>query len=418
MQWQSLGFKADPLNIEPITMETLDIYTGHIQNINTCLDVLMDGNRRIVIEGPRGVGTTSFANFLRFSLQAKKIFFTPRNEIRVNPYWQLETLLSTIVTNLVREMELFGSDDIINDKRFQNAQALSIKIAETYRNFGVDAFTAGLSHNKSAKLTNHPILVPANILGHHLEDLCILIKTVGYKKGIIIQLDNLDVGKSQDEIHLKHLFNALRDYIQIDGLSWLLVGDIGLRQFITQYVDRLDDIISFELNIDPLSNEEFKALIDKRARFYRANEKVELPIEIEVFLYLFTITKGRLRYVFGLLFRLMQSLHIGDLTDRITLEIAQSMLVKLGQARIERIAITPGEKEILKILVQNNGSIITDVAKEINKSTQYVGRILNKLLDTNLVTTRKCGVSKYYTPSIDAIIAYSIATEKDGQFTV
>lgn len=407
MQWQSLGFKSDPLSTDPIFMETLKLYTGHDQEIDLCLNVLSEGNRRVVVEGARGVGTTSFANFLRFSLQEKKLLLTPRNEIRVDAGWQIETLLSVVVANIVREIELFETDAIIQDKRFQNAKALSTRIAENYRNFGVNAFGAGFNYGKAAGIVTQPILVPAAVLGHHLEDLVALVKSNGYSKGILIQLNNLDVGAIHDETHLKYLFNALRDYSQTNGFSWLFVGDVGLRKFIAQQVDRLDDIISFEVEIGPLSQEAFKNLIAKRVEFYRSNTKAELPIDMAVFLYLFEITKGRLRYIFGLLARLMPSLHIGDLTDRITLNIAKSMLIKLARARIERSDVTPSEEQILKIVVRKNESIITEVAKEIDKSVQYVGKVLNKLFEANLVNIRKYGNSKYYSPALDAVIAYS-----------
>ncbi len=407
MQWQSLGFNADPLSTDPIFRETLKLYTGHQNEINICLNVLSEGNRRVVVEGARGVGTTSFSNFIRFSLQEKKLFFTPRNEIRVDAGWQIETLLSVIVANIVREIELFGSETINKDKRFQNAKALSARIAETYRSFGVDAFGVGLNYGKNAGIVTQPILVPAAVLGHHLEDLVSLIQSAGYKKGIIIQLNNLDVGEVHDETHLKYLFNALRDYSQTNGVSWLFVGDVGLRKFIAQQVDRLDDIISFEVKIGSLSKEEFKDLILKRVEFYRSNLKAEMPIEMDVFLYLFDITMGRLRYIFGLLARLLPSLHVGDLTDRITLDIAKSMLMKLARARIERNDITPAEEQILKIVVYKKECIIVEIAKEVKKSTQYVGKVLNKLFEAKLVKTRKHGKSKYYSPSLDAVIAYT-----------
>lgn len=407
MQWQSLGFKTDPLSTEPIFMETLALYTGHDQEVKKCLNVLGDGNRRIVIEGARGVGTTSFANYIRFSLQEKKLFFTPRNEIRVDAGWQIETLLSVVVANIVREIELFASDKVTKDKRFQNAKALSARIAETYRSFGVDAFGVGFNYGKNAGAVTQPISIPAAVLGHHLEDLVSLIRAAGYRRGILIQLNNLDVGEIHDEVHLKYLFNALRDYSQMDGVSWLFVGDVGLRKFIAQQVDRLDDIISFEVLIDALSEKEFRQLILRRIDFYRTNAKVELPIDMDVFLYLFNITKGRLRYIFGLLARLMASLHLGDLTDRITLNIAKSMLIKLARARIERNDITPMEEYILRVVVQKNECISGDVAKEVSKSAQYVGKVLNKLFEAKLVNIRKYGKSKYYSPSLDAVIAYS-----------
>lgn len=407
MQWQSLGFVADPLSTDPISMETLSLYTGYRQEITLCLNVLSAGNRRVVIEGARGVGTTSFANYLRFSLQKKRLFFTPRNEIRVDAGWQLETLLSVIVANIVREVELFGTENIIKDTRFQNAKALSARIAETYRGFGVDAFGIGFNYGKNAGVVTQPILVPAAVLGHHLEDLVSLIRSAGYSNGILVQLNNLDVGEIHAEPHLKYLFNALRDYSQTDGLSWLFVGDIGLRKFIAQQVDRLDDIISFEVDIGPLTKEEFNQLISNRVHFYRTNDKADLPIDIDVFMYLFDLTKGRLRYIFGLLSRLMATLHIGDLTDRITLEIAKPMLIKLARARIERNELSPTEEQILRAVVQKTLCTPNELATELEKSVQYVGKVLNKLLTAKLVTIKKYGKRKDYTPALDAVIAYS-----------
>ena len=107
MQWESLGFKDNPFNTEPITIDTLSLYTGHATEIAACKDVVAQKDILMIIEGPRGIGTTSFANFLRFSTQKKKLYLTPRNEIRVNPDWNLETLLSAIIANIIREIEFF-----------------------------------------------------------------------------------------------------------------------------------------------------------------------------------------------------------------------------------------------------------------------------------------------------------------------
>lgn len=369
--------------------------------------MLSNGNSRLVIEGTRGVGTTSFANKVRFTLHKQKLLFTPRNEIRVDPGWQLETLLSVIIANIVREIELFETDKMIKNSKFQEAKALSNRIAETYRSFGVDVLGMGLNYGKNAGIVTQPISVPAAVLGHRLEDLVSLIKSSGYDKGILIQLNNLDIGAIHDETHLRYLFNALRDYAQTDGLSWLFVGDVGLRKFIAQQVDRLDDIISYEVEIGVLSRKEFEELILRRENFYCITPKAEIPIDMNVFAYLFKITQGRLRYIFGLLSRLTTSLHIGDLTDRITLEIARNMLIKLARSRIERNDITPSEEEILRLVVKSKESTSSTLAKKSGKSAQYTGKVLTKLTEAQLIKIRKHGKSKYYSPLIDAVIAYS-----------
>src|SRR5579872_1108580 len=119
MHWESLGFKNDPLSTDPIDQTTLCLYTGHQQELAKCQNVLDQKNVLLIIEGRRGVGTTSFANYLRFTSQENQAYFTPRNEIRVQAEWRLETLLSVIIANIVRELDLFHTEKVEKDKRFQ-----------------------------------------------------------------------------------------------------------------------------------------------------------------------------------------------------------------------------------------------------------------------------------------------------------
>jgi DNA-binding MarR family transcriptional regulator len=194
--------------------------------------------------------------------------------------------------------------------------------------------------------------------------------------------------------------------VQTDGISWLFVGDVGLRRFIAQEVDRLDDIISFETDIFALTEQEYKNLLQKRIEYYRLNRKAELPVSAEVFAYLFEITKGRLRYIFGLLNRLMSSLYIGDLTDCITLEIAKPMIAKLARERVSRNRLSQNEEQILKELVKLKKASATELAKEIKKSSPYVSKVMTYLAKMKLIESRKQGRSRTYFPILDVEIAY------------
>lgn len=407
MKWESLGFKDNPFNTDPIIQSTIALYTGQQQLIKVCKNVLLERNTLMVVEGARGVGTTSFANFLRFSAQAEKNYLTPSNEIRVGAGWSIEVLLSVIVANIVREIELSQVKSIMQDKRFKSAKALSTHIAETYRSFGIDAFGFGASYGKQAGVITQPVIVPTAVLGHHLEDLAMLTQSVGYKYGLLLQLNNLDVGEIHEEKHLKYLFNELRDYIQTNNVSWLLVGDIGLRKFIAQQVDRLDDIVSHEIEIQPLNNSDYVRLIDKRIQFYRNNPKAQIPIDKEVFLYLFDLTKGRLRYVFGLLKRLLNDLSVGDLVDKLTLDITKPMVAKLAKERLLKNGLTTSEEGILKILVKLGCASASMLSAKLNQTRQYTSKILIKLCNNHLLDVRREGRNRIYSPVLDVVIAYT-----------
>ncbi len=409
MQWEPLGFTDDPFTTDPIIQKTLPLYVGHAEQIKVCQNVLSQRNILLVVEGRRGVGTTSFSNYLRFSSQQKKYYFTPQKEIRVESGWALDTLLAAVIANIVREIELFHPEkEILNDQRFQNAKALSMRIAEVYRSFGIEAFGFGANYAKAAGVASMPMIVPSAVLGHHLEDLAALVTSLGYRYGIVIQLNNLDIGTIHTEEHAKYLFNAIRDYIQTDGISWMLVGDVGLRKFIAQQVDRLDDIVSYEIDIHPLSKEEYHALIEKRINYYRSNAQATLPIDKEVLDYLYDITKGRLRYIFGLLQRLVNDLSLGDLTDKITMEIAKPMIIKLAKDRVSRNHLNPNEEKCLVALVSMRGEkTVSEISKQLAKSSSYTSKTMSKLLQCRLVTAQRYGKNKYYVPVLDAVIAYS-----------
>jgi DNA-binding transcriptional ArsR family regulator len=205
---------------------------------------------------------------------------------------------------------------------------------------------------------------------------------------------------------MKYILNALRDYTQIEGSNWIFVGDKGLRKFIAQHVDRLDDIISYEVTLNPMSIDDLPEMIQRRVDFFKESSKVDLPIENDVFTYLYTITNGRRRYVFGLVSRLLNRLHVGDLTDKITLDLAKPMLVALGRDRVKRADITVNEENIVSHLANNYPMTASQLANIFEKSSQYVGRIMTSLVEKKLVSVQREGRDKFYHPSIDALIAY------------
>lgn len=410
MDWTTLGFRDNPLDTDPIKQKTLPLYVGNTDKIRICKNVLSGKNVNLVIEGARGVGTTSFANLIRFDAQDKDLYFTPTKEIRVETGWTIEMLFAAIISNLVRNLELAFEKKVTESPQFQAAKAISSRIAEVYRSFGaqlgIHGFNAGLSYNKTPGVVTQPLIVPTNVLGDHLEELAQLVKALGFKNGILIQLNNLDVGIIHEEQHLNVLFNSLRDYMQTDGVSWILVGDEGLRSFIAQEVDRLDDIISHEVYIEPLQEKEFKSLIARRVEYYQLNDKVTLPIDWPVMLYLYHLTSGRLRYLFGLLSRMLRILYVGDLLDKISLDIAKPIIHSLAKERLTKKNLSENQEEILKILANEGACSVTTLIDLSKKSASHISHLLKGLEELRLVKRIKKGKNSHIYPVFDVIIAY------------
>ena len=410
MDWEALGFTDDPLDTIPIKQKTLNLYVGSEEQIRICSNVLSGKNVRLVIEGARGIGTTSFGNLIRFNAQNKKKYFTPPKEIRVEAGWSIDTLFAAIISNIVRGLELLFAKQLKTNTLFQEAKAISNRLSEVYRSFGAQlgayGFSAGASYSQAPTTMNQPIIVPTNVLGEHLETLAAIAKELGFKHGLLIQLNNLDVGVIHDAAHLRYLFNALQDYMQTDGISWIMVVDEGLRAFIAQEVDRLDDIISHEVFIEQLSEQAFQALVTKRVEFFRVSPNIDLPIDWEVMLYLYKLTHGRLRYVFGLLSRMLRVLHIGDLADKISMETAKPLITQLVKERLRKQALSEAQESLLKILATQGQCAVAELTKQANKSASHLSHLLKSLEDMRLIKRTQQGKNVFVEPIFDVILAY------------
>ncbi len=406
MEWQLLGYKTYPFSVDPISAETINLFTGHQKEVAMCRSVLNDKNVRLVIEGSRGVGTTSFANYLKFSAQKKKLYLAPRDEVSVEKHWNLESLLTAVISTVIRELELVYENVVKNKKIFKEAKALSYRLSEAYNSFGVSAFAIGASYGKSSTVTQ-PTFVPATTLRFHLEDLGKLAVELGYKNGILIQLNNLDVNVIHSEDHLEYLFNAARDYLQVANISWFLVGDVGLRSFIARRVDRLDDIISSEIFIKPLSKADYHELIKKRLTYYQIKKKTEFPLSQDVFDFLYEITKGRLRYIFGIIYVLVQRLQIGKLVQKASTTLAKETITALALDRVRKFELSQGEEALLKIIVECDEVSVSELTKIAHRNRVFVSRTVNKLLADKLAVVRQEGNKRIFSPSSDSKIAFS-----------
>lgn len=405
MEWELLGYKDYPFSINPISINTLELFTGYGEEIRLCQSILSDRNIRLVIEGARGVGTTSFANYLKFSAQKKRQYLAPRDEVSVEKNWNLESLLTAVISTIIRELEISHAGELKKNKIFLEAKALSYRLSEAYNNFGVTAFSIGGSYGKTSAITQ-PTFVPSTTLGHHLKDLGILVVKLGFKNGILIQLNNLDLNVVHTEEHLEYLLNAARDYFQIENISWFLVGDTGLRSLIARRVDRLDDIISDTVIIRPVTKSLYHELIDRRLDYYRLNKNIIFPLNKDVFDYLYDITDGRLRYIFGLIYAMTHRLHLGKLVQTISLDLAKDTISSLAKERIQNFNLTNSEISLMKALAKNGESSVAKLAKITGKNRTLLSRMLGKLLTDKLVDVRKEGKQRIYFSSLDAKVAF------------
>ncbi|MCK4249712.1 MAG: BlaI/MecI/CopY family transcriptional regulator [Candidatus Omnitrophica bacterium] len=406
--WEKWGLKDNPYSQNPIDEHSLNLFIGRKKEVSICRNSLSGKNSRFVIEGGRGVGTTSLGNYVRYTLAAgKKEYLTPDMEISVGRNWNQELLLSNVLSAAAYTLER-RNPRVIQDDKFQKIKRTTQVIEEKFKSFGGQAFGFGGQYGQSSTIS-YPALVPVSILIQHMKELFEISKDEGYHNGIIVHLNNLDVNTVFQPNELKNFLNEARDSFQIKGYHWFFVGDTGLRGFIGSNVDRLDDIITSEVRLNPLSLEEVCRLIDKRSVYYRTpGAKIALPIDFEVIKYLYGLTNGRLRYIFGICTRLLSLISGEPLLHMVDLKFAKPIIMKFAEDRIAQQNISPLSLSVLRKLVKLEQATTTELTKKMKKEQTSISRSLRELLNKRLVTQKRSGRNNVYSPSLDAKVAYSI----------
>lgn len=404
--WEKWRLRDNPYSPNPITECSLELFVGREQEVRLCNNGLATHNSKIVIEGGRGVGTTSLGNYVRYRMLEGHGYLTPDLEIAVGPNWNLELLLSNVLSAVVYALD-GRHPEVRANGSFQEVRRATQLIEERFKTLGAQVLGFGAQYGQSAALAS-PSVVPAMTLMQYMKAMAALSGELGYGNGIIVHINNLDVGTVFQPDDLRSFLNESRDAFQLDGYDWLLIGDLGLRGFIGSHVDRLDDIVTAEARLEPLSLDDVRLLIDRRMSWYGLPKGKTLPpIDFEVIEYLYHLTNGRLRYIFGLCTRLLSILSTEAVIQTVDLGFARPVIASLAEDRIIQRNLTPLSLTVLQRLVREGPATTSALSKALKKGQTSVSRSLSELLGKRLVRVEKIGRNNVYSPSLDAKVAYS-----------
>ena len=404
INWERWELKGNPYNQDPIHEFELDLFVGREKELKICRGGLATKNVRIVIEGSRGVGTTSLGNYLRYTLLKKKDYFTPIVEIALGKNWNQDMLLANTIAALCWSLEQ-RHPEIIKDREYKETKMIIQQVQEKYKSYGAQILGFGAQYGRTGS-ASQPAFFPTLGLIQYFHQIRDIIAGLGYQHGILIQLNNLDLKVVHQPEEMRQFLNASRDIFQISGYNWLIVGDLGLRGFIASEVDRLDDIITIEVSVEPLDIDNVKALIEKRMRKYALGKNYINPINFEVISYLHNLTSGRLRYIFGMCTRLLNILSYEQIIERVDLEIARPIIAKLAEDRIKQRQVSASSIEVLRYLVKMGKSTPTEISKGLGKAQTAISRSLAELVRVNLTYCVEEGRRRIYYPQLDAKVAY------------
>jgi len=181
--WGKWHLRDNPYSSNPINENNLELFVGRKKEINLCSNGLSSFNSRIVIEGGRGVGTTSLANYVKYTLAKKGDYLTVDLEISVGRNWNTELLISNVLSAVISALEV-RKPKIVSLRGFKKIKRATFVIDEKFKSIGGQLLGFGAEYGESSTSTL-PHLMPVITLMRYMKDLSEIAVRQGYNKGIL-----------------------------------------------------------------------------------------------------------------------------------------------------------------------------------------------------------------------------------------
>lgn len=420
--WKKYGLKANPFDTRALSLDAdsllpiTEAFVGrgsHSRESMFITNILRNpGGASFVVEGPVGVGKTSFVNYHRalWERKAKDKILTPEEEIPVCKEWTLKEFLLNILGAVISRIQKLpsGETHIKADPTLQAIHLLSNVYQGKNYQYGANLFGIGGSIGKEESI--HLPDVPEIQLTRYFRYLVRKIKELGFV-GLFLHLDNLELLVRSRLEETQMFFENLRDTLQTPDVYFALVGYRGFFQDIIVPRERLKSIFfGRPIYIPPLSRDEVRSVIERRYALLKLPETpLVSPFETDFIDYLYDVYRGKIRFVMEAINTLVPFLSQGTPISLPSEEAKR----KLQEILTEEVmaTITPQEWEVLKIAAQQEYFTNKDIGQHLKVSPSGVTRLLKHLLECRLISQiRKESRYIYYQVSEDVRIILDKST--------
>ncbi len=394
--WKNYGFTANPFNTSALSLReetTLPIAKAFVGRGNESRENMFitnilrnPGGARFVIEGPVGVGKTSFVNYHRslWEKEADDKLLTPEEEISVCESWTVKDFLLNVMGALVERIKKLpkGESYLKSDTMLEEISLLNKVHREKNYQGGFSFLQVGVNIGQEESI-HVPQMIPEVQLTRYFRYLVKKVKELGFA-GVFLHLDNLELLRRSNIGEIQVLFENLRDTLQTPDVYFALVGYKGFFYDIIAPCERLKSVFfGRPILIPPLSIEEMQSAIERRYKLLKLPDTIYTePFERNFIDYLYNVYRGKMRFVMEAINTLVPFLSGGK-----TLSFTSARF-KLKEILTEEVIeqITPQEWEVLKIAVRQEYFTNKDICKRLNISAPNVTRTLRNLIQHKLIT--------------------------------
>jgi hypothetical protein len=348
--WTELGFRENPFHTDALraTPQDRELYVPR-DELEGELGTWLASERRggIFVEGPVGVGKTSFVNQTQLAVMQEQPDTLPCDDVvEVHDDMELPELVLDVCASILRALQ---------DHRQVAEHELFHEVEQQVRQTRVREWSGGFTvagtgvHGSRRETTTQPAIVSLQAMQQLLESLQALLLDQGFEKAIVC-LNNLD---NVGEADLWRLLHDARDtLLQRPGVVLVLIGTPGLRTALASSAvhRRVSEVLAQRtIEVGSLSKTEAWAVLHARTRAYGGND---VPISRRVADLLHEASDGAIRYVLNRTSDVIDHVvrftgHRGPIGD----DIALPALHRLVQRDVDARNLTRRKLEVLQAVV-------------------------------------------------------------------
>jgi hypothetical protein len=373
------------------------------------------------VQGPPGVGKTSFVNRLKVALaeHTDTTVLTHEQPVRVVPGMAPRQFCAEVLRVLLQIRATLASGGATG--RTRGGRAAAALTADLRADVAPDAATAFWRRigrivegedSLAAGVTLGPVggqrertRIPAEVPDLSLvDDVAHAIRLLAgegpRKRRVLVHVNNLENLSREDARRAAGLFQDVRDLFLAEHGHWLFVGAGDLEHAVFRTTAQLGGIMPFAVTLGPLAPEEVAELLQRRYAHLQRGLTVTPPVAPVVAAAIYRRYRGDLRNFLRLLSRAVQHQAIsapGQPVDAETLVGTMAPLYwpdlvrKLGHADADHLAaIVTGEAYDVEFRV-------ADAAARTGITQASASKLVQRLLAADVIEqTRTAGKSVFY----------------------
>ncbi|MHB8567535.1 MAG: P-loop NTPase family protein [Nitrososphaerales archaeon] len=425
--WEGSGFSKNPYDPRPlkISADDRELFVGRSSEQQQ-FKIQASGSEGgiVIVEGPIGVGKTSFVNAMLFDKwnpegkkahdRRKSYSYLPSFEtLQLKENFELADFMLSALSNCIFSLERIHSLKISDtDPDLKAGKEL---VANTVRagvgGFNVSILGSGVGFDRKEALipaSTVPLPTIMNTMDRWFDRVA---ERFGYE-AILVPINNLDVLQEKSVIGF---LNSARDtLLSRHRVWWILVGGPGLFFTLETNARRVSELITGQpVILRPMSLKEVQEAVDARVEKFKMTKNVKAPIPEEAVKLLYDSSDGEVRYIFKRLSDIVYEFRATFPSERqIPLDVAIRSLRILAKRKIDSKKLTNKELEILRHMASQKTFRIRDYPRFGLQRAQALQRLVSKFLTEDLlVRAEKSPKEVYYSTQGDVNILFRGRTD-------